>query len=319
MGLFDTADFGVFKRSETWKAFVIAAMMFLGISFAALSMFDNLDEIFQSDAEPEPIPDIVFESLNRTDIESPIVNETGWLSTDELRGSIVIFDMMAHDCSNCHAVQYHLEEKMSGWQDLAAQNNKSFHIIAYGSWYGEDLDYLNESDNRYSVPLYPTGMGYDKSATLTNGDKTDPVRLFTTGGAGQIPVVMVIDEEGYIIERQITGSPVDKWSGFNSVVELALTTPVNGTEDLRIAWEEPSTSYFAVFALGMILSILVYFSPCAFPVLPGFISYYLSLGAREDELIAEGKLKTKMPSPVVIGSLSGFGMWTFFCSSELLQ
>ena len=136
MGLFDTADFGVFKRSETWKAFVIAAMMFIGISFAALSMFDNLDEIFQSDAEPEPIPDIVFESLNRTDIESPIVNETGWLSTDDLRGSIVIFDMMAHDCSNCHAVQYHLEEKMSGWQDLAAQNNKSFHIIAYGSWYG---------------------------------------------------------------------------------------------------------------------------------------------------------------------------------------
>ena len=42
-------------------------------------------------------------------------------------------------------------------------------------------------------------------------------------------------------------------------------------------------SFIAVFALGMILSILVYFSPCAFPVLPGFISYYLSLGAREDE------------------------------------
>ena len=42
------------------------------------------------------------------------------------------------------------------------------------------------------------------------------------------------------------------------------------------------------------------------------ISYYLSLGAREDELIEAGKLKTKMPSSVVIGSLSGLGMWTFF-------
>ena len=312
MGLMDTLDLGVFKRSETWKAFVIAAMMFVTISFAALSMFDNLDDIFQSDAEPEPIPNIAFESLNRTGIESPLVNETGWFNMDDLRGSIIIFDMMAHDCSNCHAVQYHLEDNMNAWQDLAVQNNKSLHIIAYGSWYGEDLDYLNESDSKYTVPLYPTGMGYEKSATLTDGSVTDPVRLFTTGGAGQIPVVMVIDEEGYIIERQITGSPVDKWSSFDSVVELALTTPVTETEDLRIAWEEPSTSYLAVFALGMILSILVYFSPCAFPVLPGFISYYLSLGAREDELIAEGKLKTKMPSPVVIGSLSGFGMWTFF-------
>ena len=67
-----------------------------------------------------------------------------------------------------------------------------------------------------------------------------------------------------------------------------------------------------MFVLGLILSILVYFSPCAFPVLPGFISYYLSLGAREDELIEQGKLKTRMPSSFNIGVLSGLGMWTFF-------
>ena len=47
-------------------------------------------------------------------------------------------------------------------------------------------------------------------------------------------------------------------------------------------------------------------------VLPGFISYYLSLGAREDELIEQGKLKTRMPSSFNIGVLSGLGMWTFF-------
>ena len=312
MGLLDTMDLGVFKRSETWKAFGIAAIMFVAISFAALSMFDSMDDIFQSDAEPKPIPNVVFESLNRTDIESGLVNETGWFSINELRGSIIIFDMMAHDCSNCHAVQYHLEDNMNEWSELANQSNKTLHVIAYGSWYGEDLGYLNESDSKYTVPRYPTGMGSTTSAKLTNGDSVDPVRLFTTAGAGQIPVVMVIDEEGYIIERQATGSPTDKWQSFDAVVELAITTPVNATEDLRIAWEEPSTSYFAVFILGMILSILVYFSPCAFPVLPGFISYYLSLGAREDELIAAGKLKTKMPSPIVIGSLSGLGMWTFF-------
>ena len=41
-------------------------------------------------------------------------------------------------------------------------------------------------------------------------------------------------------------------------------------------------------------------------------SYYLSLGAREKELIDSGKLKGSMPSPIVIGLLSGLGMWTFF-------
>ena len=166
MGLIGTMDFGVFKRLETWKAFLIAGIMFVCISYAALSMFDSMDEIFQSDAEPEPIPNIVFESLNRTGIESELVNQTGWFNLDDLRGSIIIFDMMAHDCSNCHAVQYHLEDKMVGWQTLADESNKSFHIIAYGSWYGEDLAYLNESDANYDVPLYPTGMGYAESVIL---------------------------------------------------------------------------------------------------------------------------------------------------------
>ena len=98
-------DFGVFKKSETWKAFAIAGIMFVAISFGALSMFDSMDDIFQSDADPEPIPNIVFESLNRTGVESELVNETGWFNLDDLRGSVIIFDMMAHDCSNCHAVQ----------------------------------------------------------------------------------------------------------------------------------------------------------------------------------------------------------------------
>ena len=67
-----------------------------------------------------------------------------------------------------------------------------------------------------------------------------------------------------------------------------------------------------IFTFGLFLSILVYFSPCAFPVLPSFITYYISLGSREEELIEQGKLKGKMPKAWVIGLLSGLGMWTFF-------
>ncbi len=312
MRMISQVDFGVFKRSETWKAFGIALVMFGTISFAALSMFDSMDEIFQSDADPAPIPNMIFESLNRSDYESSLVNETGWIHLEDHIGDIIILDFMARDCTNCHTVQTHLEDNLAKWTELANQSNKTLTVLAYGSWYSESLDDLNQSIGEYHVPYYATGIGSTDSAILEDGSTTDPVRLFTTAGTGQIPVVMVLDEEGYIIARQSTGTPTDKWSSFDSVVETALTGEIEDTIDLRIAWEEPSTSYVAVFTLGMILSILVYFSPCAFPVLPGFISYYLSLGAREDELIESGKLKTKMPSPVVIGSLSGLGMWTFF-------
>ena len=312
MGLLEQADFGVFKEKATWQAFVIAVVMFGTISFAALSMFDSMDELFQSDAEPAPIPNIVFESLNRSSVEADFVNETGWFNLNDHRGSVIILDLMARDCSNCHLVQEHIEENMDDWKSTAEESGVSLKIFAYGAWYQESVEYMNQSGGGYTVPLYPTGFGSVDAAVLDDGSTTDPVRLFTTGGTGQIPVVLIIDEQGYIIAQQATGTPADKWSKFDGTLQTALTSNASETFGSRIGWEEPSTSYTAVFALGLILSILVYFSPCAFPVLPGFISYYLSLGAREDELIAQEKLKTRMPSSFNIGVLSGLGMWTFF-------
>jgi cytochrome c-type biogenesis protein len=319
MGLLQQADWDVFMRSETWKALGVAVIMFGTIAFAGLTLFDSFDEIFESDADPAPIPHIIIDSLNRTGVESVIADENGQINLTSLRGDVIILDLMAHDCSQCHAVQEHLESNIDDWRETAEKNGVGFHIIAYGAWYIEDLEYLNTStppeanvDTPYVVPKYPTGLGSTNAAILADGSTTDPVRLFTTAGTGQIPVVMVIDVEGYIVERQATGSPINGWGEFDATVEDALTGDPEVTFSNRLAWEEPSTSFIAVFVLGMILSILVYFSPCAFPVLPGFISYYLSLGAREDELIEEGKLKTKMPSSWVIGTLAGLGMWTFF-------
>ncbi|MGB1365177.1 MAG: cytochrome c biogenesis protein CcdA [Candidatus Poseidoniaceae archaeon] len=312
MGMLKQADWGVFKRSETWKAFGVAVVLFGVIAFAGLSLFDSMDEIFESDAEPAPIPEIVIQSLNRTGIEDNYTNSDGQIRLSEMRGDVIILDLMARDCGSCHYVQEHLEKEMDGWKKTAEENGVGFHIIAYGAWYSESLDYLNTSLGEYTVPLYLTGLGSTEAATLADGSSADPKQLFTTAGTGQIPIVMVIDVDGYIIERQATGTPINGWGDFNSAVEDAITGDVQTTIDDRIAWEEPSTSFVAVFVLGMILSILVYFSPCAFPVLPGFISYYLSLGAREDDLIKEGKLKTAMPSSWVIGTLAGLGMWTFF-------
>ena len=59
MGMLDQVQWSVLKEKQTWQAFVIAILMFSTVSFAALTMFDSMDEIFQSDAEPEPIPNII--------------------------------------------------------------------------------------------------------------------------------------------------------------------------------------------------------------------------------------------------------------------
>ena len=199
--MLDQADWGVFKRSETWKAFGVAIVLFGAIAYAGLSLFDSMDEIFESDAEPAPIPEIIIQSLNRTGIEENYTNSDGEIRLSEMRGDVIILDLMAHDCSNCHAVQAHLEKNMDDWKATADANGVGFHIFGYGAWYQESLAYLNESGGEYTVPLYPTGLGSIEAAILENGSTTDPKKLFTTAGTGQIPVVLVIDVEGYIVER----------------------------------------------------------------------------------------------------------------------
>ena len=133
MSLLKQADWDVFKRSETWKAFGVAVIMFGTIAFAGLSLFDSMDEIFESDADPAPIPHIIIDSLNRTGVESDIADENGQINLTSLRGDVIILDLMAHDCSNCHAVQEHLESNINDWRETAEKNGVGFHIIAYGA------------------------------------------------------------------------------------------------------------------------------------------------------------------------------------------
>jgi len=82
--------------------------------------------------------------------------------------------------------------------------------------------------------------------------------------------------------------------------------------DLRFGIEKADRSLSGVFVIGLFLGVLVYFSPCAFPVLPSYIAYYLNLGMREDELQEAGKLSGSMPKPFEVGGYAALGQLTFF-------
>ena len=297
-------DLKVFFQKQTWQAFLISIVLFSLIAYSGLTVFGMTTSRFGVSDDAQLAPNFEMISLNRTGIESNYTNETGWFELEEHRGKVVILDFMAHDCLACHGVQYHLEDKMQEWYDLDSEYELL--IVAIGAWYTEPFDYLNQSDDNYHVPFYFTGKGSDESV-IVNESTNERGDLREFYNAWTIPVVYVIDHEGYLIAKN-TGTGLD-WDEFDSTVELAL----NGeAENLRFGLSEVDTSMLGIFTLGLFLSILVYFSPCAFPVLPSFITYYISLGSREEELIEQGKLKGKMPKAWVIGLLSGLGMWTFF-------
>jgi cytochrome c-type biogenesis protein len=183
-------------------------------------------------------------------------------------------------------------------------------VLSIGSWYGyetfEDINAtFGESGSDKHMP-WPVANGGTDVVILEDGATGDLVEYYS---AQAIPLVIVVDHEGYVVAKENTGTPLDGWSSFDSAVANA---NAGEADSLRFGIEKADRSLSGVFVIGLFLGVLVYFSPCAFPVLPSFIAYYLNLGMREDELQEAGKLSGSMPKPFEVGGYAALGQLTFF-------
>ena len=198
----------------------------------------------------------------------------------------------------------------------AQVNNSEKEISCFDIGQGlGDNDDLDKDVAGIEIILQDNSSGNFTIETELEGNVTWDIIEFTRGDmveeyqAQAIPVALVIDHEGFIVAKESSGTPTGGWDEFDSVVLAA----ANGeAEDLRFSLAEVDRSPEAIFAMGLLLGVLVYFSPCAFPILPGYISYYVGLGQREDELIEAGKIETRMPAHWILGGLAALGQLTFF-------
>ena len=301
---------GVLREQDTWKAFGIGVVLFCIIAYASLSIFGISSSLYGVSDDAELVPDFEVMTMNRTGIDDSISDDGGMVKLSDLRGSVVILDFTAVDCANCHYVQGHIEDSLDSWQ----QSVSEYPVVALsiGSWYGyESFDWINETFGDPDSDKYmrwPVANGATDSVLLDNGSRGDLVEHYA---AQNLPIVYVIDHEGYVVAKEGTGTPLDGWSSFDRAVDRAIDGDAEG---LRFGIEKADRSFSGVFVIGLFLGVLVYFSPCAFPVLPSYISYCLSLGVREDELREAGKLEGAAPSALEVGAFAALGQLTFFGS-----
>ncbi|MED5273878.1 MAG: cytochrome c biogenesis protein CcdA [Candidatus Thermoplasmatota archaeon] len=301
-------DFGVLREGDTWRGFGVGVVLFCIIGYSSLSLFGLSSSAYGVSENAVVVPDFEVESMNRTGIDDLIADDSGVIRLSDLRGNVVVLDFMAVDCANCHYVQEHIDRNIGEWGDL----DGDYPVIALSvaTWYAyEDFDRINstfgdsDSDKHMS---WPVANGGPDSVILDDGTRGDLVEHYF---AQAIPLVLVIDHEGYAVAKESTGTPLDGWSSFDSAIERANE---GDAESLRFGIEKPDSSMAGVFLIGLFLGVLVYFSPCAFPVLPSYITYYLNLGMRQDELIEAGKITGSMPRPVEVGLFAALGQLAFF-------
>ena len=301
-------DFDVLRQKETWQAFGVGIVLFCIIGYSSLTLFGLSASAYGVSDDIELVPDFEVATMNRTGIDDAIADDSGMVRLSDLQGSVVVLDFMAVDCSNCHYVQTHIDQNLEDWRTLDGPYEVL--VLSIGSWYGyETFEDINEtfgdSGSDKHMP-WPVANGGTDVVILEDGGSGDLVEYYS---AQAIPLVIVIDHEGYVVAKENTGTPLDGWSSFDSAVASA---NVGAADELRFGIEKADRSLSGVFVIGLFLGVLVYFSPCAFPVLPSYIAYYLNLGMREDELQRAGKLSGSMPKSFEIGGYAALGQLTFF-------
>ena len=247
-------DLGVLREQDTWKAFGIGIVLFCIIAYASLGIFGISSSLYGVSDQADQVPDFDVITMNRTGIDDSIADEYGVVSLSGLRGSIVILDFMAVDCANCHYVQGHIDESIDSWQ--ASESEYPIVVISIASWYGyESFERINRTFGDSGADKHmrwPVANGASDSILLEDGGRGDLVEYYS---AQNLPLALVIDQEGYVVAKEGTGTPLDGWESFDAAVELAS----NGeAEKLRFGIEKADRSISGVFIIGLFLGAVSY-------------------------------------------------------------
>ncbi|MEE9151075.1 MAG: cytochrome c biogenesis protein CcdA [Thermoplasmata archaeon] len=185
-------------------------------------------------------------------------------SLSDYRGKVVVLDLMALDCSSCKIVERNLE-------DIWAEYGDEIEIISISVW--PDRDSVEDLRNHR-----------DKE-NITWRIARDTDDLISKYGATEIAKVMIINGDGYVVFEKVGVSETDEMS---EVIGKAIKGEA----------EVVSISSVGIWALAFGAGVASFFSPCSFPLLPGYIGYYLGIEKSRDELSTK-TIKKALPGGIV--------------------
>jgi cytochrome c-type biogenesis protein len=203
----------------------------------------------------------------------------------DFRGQVVILDMMSIPCKGCKIVEADLKEIYPEYQDEVV-----FISIDILSDDTDNMlrDYRDERDIEWLIAR----------------DTDELTRKYSITG---IPKVVIINSEGFAtFESGVTDA---------DTLRRELDEAISGEAEV-IAIQEAS-----FISMAIIAGFAFFFSPCAFPMLPGYLAYYLKKGAEEGGKIPLRRAAiagTISALGIIIVSL-GIGLVFIFAGSSFLE
>ena len=183
-------------------------------------------------------PDIAFTDLDGKDI-----------SISDFQGKVVVLDMMATWCPSCR----------EGMADLVEVYDR----------YGDSIEMITVDIDLTETPAqlrdYQKEYGAEWRFAMDNEDQ-DFLQEFNVQ---TIPKIVVIDIKGDVVFSESVVISADDLSDLINEAQTGGASP--------ISINSAGGSMGALVLWAGALGVLTFFSPCSFPMLPGYMTYYLGL------------------------------------------
>ncbi|MCI4351236.1 MAG: redoxin domain-containing protein [Thermoplasmata archaeon] len=201
--------------------------------------------------------------------------------------SVVVTEFTALSCSECQIVEKSLASLYASYN---ATGTTKVHIVSV----------YTEPQFGDSIPALRTY--HDKNnITWTMAQDTSSLAVSRAYGVTALPTVFIIDKHGQVVYN-VAGVQDD------NRLHATITAALAGTATAI------SLVTVSVFALAALAGVSTFFSPCAFPMLPGYMGLFLGLNAREAEssTSAKGTYRGAAGRAAFAGSVTAFGMILVF-------
>ncbi len=189
-------------------------------------------------------------------------------------GSVLVIDIMSTDCSVCNDEMPDLVEVYKTVKER----------------YGEDVQFLSVSVSKDDTNAMLNAFQDEYGAEWPIGRN---VEFISTFDAPYIPKMVIVAPNGDIA---YTHTGAIKQSDVLEAVDDA-----HSGDYTKQTISTSGVSLFAIGAMAAVFGAITFFSPCSFPLLPGYITYYIS-----------GDMQGNKRNPMKAGIFAALGLVAFF-------
>jgi cytochrome c-type biogenesis protein len=200
---------------------------------------------------------------------------------------VVMIEFTALSCSECQIVEQSLHSIYASY-NATAQSPVKVLSVYIEPQFGDTIPALQAYHAKNNI-------------TWTMAQDTPALAVSRAYGVSAIPAVFIIDKQGQVV-YDVTGVQND--AQLRTTLSSALAGSASPVSFVTVS----------VFALAAIAGVTTFFSPCAFPMFPGYMSLFLGLTAPAgaSPSVAGRSYTGAARKATLAGSMTAFGMILVF-------